>query len=46
MEQGSLRTVVGRTAELKDVEAVRELCQLVFSGKGGTGKMVIQVARE
>lgn len=46
VEEGKLRTVVSRTANLRDVEAVKELCHMVYSGKGGTGKMVIQVVEE
>lgn len=43
VEDGKLRTVVGNTASLSDVQACRDLCQVVYSGKGGLGKAVIEV---
>lgn len=43
VEEHRLRTVVGTTAELSDIEAVRSACQIVYSGKGGLGKVVIKV---
>jgi hypothetical protein len=46
VEEGKLRTVVGTTASLRDVEAVRDACQVVYSGKGGLGKTVIKVVEE
>lgn len=46
IEQRNLPTVVGRTIMMEDFEAVREMCQMVFDGKGGTGKMVIQMVEE
>lgn len=41
MRDGSLRPVVGRTAELRDLKAVIEGCEEVRSGKGGVGKFVV-----
>jgi len=46
VEDGKLRTVVGTTASLRDVEAVRNAFQLVYSGRGGLGKAVIKVVEE
>ncbi|RJE20379.1 alcohol dehydrogenase [Aspergillus sclerotialis] len=46
VESEKLRTVVGSTANLRDVEAVKDLCQVVYSGKGGLGKAVIKVVDE
>ncbi|EFE44829.1 zinc alcohol dehydrogenase, putative [Trichophyton verrucosum HKI 0517] len=43
VESGKLRTVVGTTASLRDLQAVREACQIVYSGRGGLGKVVIKV---
>ncbi|EFE32719.1 zinc alcohol dehydrogenase, putative [Trichophyton benhamiae CBS 112371] len=43
VESGKLRTVVGTTASLRDLQAVREACQIVYSGRGGLGKVVINV---
>lgn len=41
VEEGKLKTVVGTRADAKDINAVREACQVVFDGKGGVGKSVI-----
>jgi NADPH:quinone reductase-like Zn-dependent oxidoreductase len=46
VESGKLRTVVGTIASLRDIQAVREACQIVYSGRGGLGKVVIKVADE
>ncbi|KAJ6026903.1 uncharacterized protein N7446_004495 [Penicillium canescens] len=43
VEDGRLRTVVGNTVKLADIEAVRSACQVVYSGKGGLGKTVVKV---
>ncbi|KAI2081174.1 hypothetical protein LOZ36_006269 [Ophidiomyces ophidiicola] len=43
VEEGKLKTVVGTIADLRDVDAVRKACQIVYSGKGGLGKVVIRV---
>lgn len=40
-DEGRLRTVVGATAQCKDVDAVRDACQMVYRGRGGVGKSVI-----
>lgn len=45
VEEGRLRTVVGTTAHLPDIKAVQDACQIVYSGKGGLGKVVIKVAQ-
>ncbi|KAL4807988.1 chaperonin 10-like protein [Aspergillus unguis] len=41
VEEGKLSTIVGTTAHFKDIQAVRDACQVVFDGKGGIGKSVI-----
>lgn len=43
---GKIRVVVGREADLNDIEAVRAGCQEVFDAKGGIGKFVIKVASD
>lgn len=43
VEKGQLRPVVGARADLKDIEGVRKVAGLVYAGKGGTGKVVIDV---
>lgn len=46
VESGKLRTVVGTMASLRDIKAVQEACQVVYSGRGGLGKVVIKVVDE
>jgi NADPH:quinone reductase-like Zn-dependent oxidoreductase len=46
VEDGRLRTVVGTTVELSDISAVQNACQVVYSGKGGLGKVVIKIANK
>ncbi|OQE25283.1 hypothetical protein PENSTE_c006G00503 [Penicillium steckii] len=41
VEDGRLRTVVGSSVGFRDIEAVRNSCQVVFDGKGGVGKSVV-----
>lgn len=41
VDEGKLRTVVGTKADFKDINAVRNACQVVFDGRGGVGKSVI-----
>lgn len=41
IEMGKLRTIVGKKAHFKDLQAVCNACQVVFDGKGGIGKSVI-----
>lgn len=43
VERGLLKPVVGTRAELKDIEAVRKVAGMVYAGKGGLGKAVIDV---
>jgi NADPH:quinone reductase-like Zn-dependent oxidoreductase len=44
IEDGRLRTVIGTIADLRDTEAVRKACDVVYSGRGGLGKLVIRVS--
>lgn len=41
VEEGKLKTVVGTKANFKDIQEVRDACQVVYDGKGGVGKSVI-----
>jgi len=43
VEEGRLSPVVGSRVNIRDIEKVREACQIVYSGKGGIGKAVIDV---
>jgi NADPH:quinone reductase-like Zn-dependent oxidoreductase len=43
IDRGKLKPVVGRVAELDNLQEVRDGCQEVFSHKGGVGKFVIQI---
>ncbi|CAI7668865.1 unnamed protein product [Penicillium bialowiezense] len=45
VEEGRLRTVVGTTAQFSDLKAVQDACQIVYSGKGGLGKVVLKIAQ-
>ena len=43
IQQGKIKSVVGRTAKFSDIDAVRKGCQEVYDGKGGIGKFVIEI---
>jgi NADPH:quinone reductase-like Zn-dependent oxidoreductase len=43
VKEGKVTPVVGRTAKLSDVDAVRKGCKEVYDGKGGIGKFVIEI---
>jgi NADPH:quinone reductase-like Zn-dependent oxidoreductase len=43
IEQGKIKTVVGRVANFEDIDAVREGCWEVYNGKGGIGKFVVDI---
>lgn len=43
---GQLKPVVGSTVDFNDMEAVRNACQVVYSGRGGIGKSVIRMQGE
>jgi NADPH:quinone reductase-like Zn-dependent oxidoreductase len=44
IEDGRLRTVIGTIADIRDTEAVRKACDVVYCGRGGLGKLVIRVS--
>lgn len=43
IDAGKIKPIVGRTAKLDDIEAVRSGCQEIYDGKGGIGKFVIEI---
>ena len=43
VEEGKVKPVVGSTAKLSDIEAVKKGCGQIFEGKGGVGKFVIEI---
>lgn len=43
VEKGLLKPVVGSMADLKDIESVRKVAGMVYTGKGGLGKAIIEV---
>lgn len=43
VESGKVRSVVGGRVRMKDLDGVREMCRGVYKGRGGIGKMVIDV---
>ncbi|KAE8391249.1 chaperonin 10-like protein [Aspergillus alliaceus] len=44
IEEGKLKTVIGTTVNLRDIQEMRKACQIVYGGQGGLGKVVIRVA--
>ncbi|KAB8231569.1 NADP-dependent oxidoreductase [Aspergillus alliaceus] len=44
IEERKLKTVIGTTVNLRDIQEVRKACQIVYGGQGGLGKVVIRVA--
>jgi NADPH:quinone reductase-like Zn-dependent oxidoreductase len=44
VDEGKLKPVVGKTVKLEDIDAVREVCTQIASGKGGLGKTVVVVS--
>ncbi|KAK5064350.1 hypothetical protein LTR84_000183 [Exophiala bonariae] len=45
VEGGKLVPVVGSRVDIRDIEKVREACGIVYKGKGGIGKTVIDIIR-
>ena len=41
IDEGKLKPVGGKRVELEDIEALREVCTQIASGKGGLGKTVL-----
>jgi hypothetical protein len=41
IEEGKLRPVVGSETHVKNLDAVKNACQMAYDGKGGIGKAVI-----
>jgi NADPH:quinone reductase-like Zn-dependent oxidoreductase len=44
VKEGKIKAVVGKVVDLDDINGVRQGCNEVFTGKGGVGKLVIQIA--
>jgi len=42
--EGKLTPVVGKTVKLEDIETLREVCTQIASGKGGIGKVVVEIS--
>lgn len=43
VEEGKVTPVVGSKVDMRDIEKVKEACGLVYKGKGGLGKTVLEV---
>jgi NADPH:quinone reductase-like Zn-dependent oxidoreductase len=43
IEQGKIKTLVGRLANFEDIDGVRVGCWEVYNGKGGMGKFVVDI---
>ena len=46
VEAGKLKTIVGQTTDLKDIEAVKKVAMDSYQGKTGLGKIVINVRKD
>jgi NADPH:quinone reductase-like Zn-dependent oxidoreductase len=44
VEEGKLKAVVGKVIKLEDVSELREACIQLLSGKGGLGKVVVEIS--
>ncbi|KAL2133186.1 hypothetical protein VTI74DRAFT_2794 [Chaetomium olivicolor] len=45
VEEGKLTPVVGARVDMRDINKVREACELTYKGKGGLGKTVIEITQ-
>jgi NADPH:quinone reductase-like Zn-dependent oxidoreductase len=43
LKDGKAKAVIGAKLKMKDLEEVKKVCGLVYAGKGGIGKYVIEV---
>jgi len=43
VEGGSIQPVVGKVLKFKDLEGIKEECTRIMTGKGGMGKVVIDI---
>jgi len=44
VKEGKLKAIIGKTAEMDDLEAVREMLDAASSAKGAIGKSVVKIA--
>lgn len=44
IEERKLKAVVGKVLKLEDVDELRETCVQILSGKGGLGKVVVEIS--
>lgn len=42
VDEGKLVPIVGSRVKLRDMEKVKEACEVIYKGKGGLGKTVIE----
>ncbi|KAK4039540.1 alcohol dehydrogenase [Parachaetomium inaequale] len=45
VEEGNLIPVVGARVDMRDINKVREACELTYRGKGGLGKTVFEITQ-
>ena len=43
VDEGKVKPVVGMQVKMEDIEGVRKGCQQIYDGKGGVGKLVIDI---
>jgi hypothetical protein len=45
VEEGKLIPVVGARVDMRDINKVREACEVIYKGKGGLGKTVLEMTQ-
>ncbi len=46
VEEGKIKPVVGKVLKFADLNRIKEECTRIMTGKGGVGKVVIQIIAE
>lgn len=46
VEEGKLVPVVGTRVDMRDINKVREACEVIHKGKGGLGKTVFEITQD
>ncbi|KAG7286751.1 hypothetical protein NEMBOFW57_009065 [Staphylotrichum longicolle] len=45
-EEGKLVPVVGTKVDMRDINKVREACEVIYKGKGGLGKTIFEITQD
>ena len=43
LEEGKVRSVVGKVVKLSDLQGIKDACTQIASGKGGIGKVIVKI---